>query len=157
MVFDIPVEFVFLFVLALVYFIFATVQDVRFREVANWLSFSFIIFALVYRISYSVFAYDLNFLIQGLFGLCVFVLLGYGLYYGRFFAGGDAKLLMGLGLVLPVYDNFASNFQLFLLFIFLMLFVGAIYGLLFSFIIAIRKNFGNEFLTQKDIFYFRLS
>jgi len=42
-------EVIFLIVLALVWVIFATIQDIRTREVANWLSFSLIIFALGFR------------------------------------------------------------------------------------------------------------
>lgn len=48
-------ETVFLFVLALAWIVFATVQDIRTREIANWLSFSLIIFALGFRFFYSLF------------------------------------------------------------------------------------------------------
>ena len=39
----------FLILLGLVWIIFAVVQDLRKREIANWLNFSLVIFALVFR------------------------------------------------------------------------------------------------------------
>src|SRR3972149_8020331 len=101
----------FLFVLALIWVVFATVQDFRTREVANWLSFSLIIFALGFRFFYSLFALgNFNFFYQGLLGLGVFFIIGNLLYYGKLFAGGDAKLLIALGTILPGTSNFLSNF-----------------------------------------------
>jgi len=42
-----------------------------------------------------------GFFYQGLIGLGIFFVLGNALYYGRMFAGGDAKLMIALGAVLP--------------------------------------------------------
>ena len=42
--------------LALVWILFATIQDLRSREVANWLNFSLIIFALGLRFFYGLFS-----------------------------------------------------------------------------------------------------
>mgnify|MGYP001614646475 FL=1 len=95
-------EYYFLFLLGLLWCIFATVQDLRKREIANWLNFSMIIFALAYRAFYSIEARDGgDFFLFGLGGFGIFFLLANLLYYGRAFAGGDAKLLMGFGALLP--------------------------------------------------------
>ncbi|MBI2056754.1 hypothetical protein HYT91_00690 [Candidatus Pacearchaeota archaeon] len=46
---------IFLVALALVWMIFAVVQDLKKREIANWVNFSLIIFALGFRFFYSLF------------------------------------------------------------------------------------------------------
>jgi len=66
-------EYYFLFALALIWTVFATVQDLRTREVANWLNFSLIAFALAYRAFYSIATQNYNFLIFGLLGFAIFL------------------------------------------------------------------------------------
>ena len=103
-------EVIFLFVLALIWIMFATVQDIRKREVANWVSFSLIIFALGFRFFYSLFSdMGFDFFYQGLIGFGIFLILGNLLYYGKMFAGGDAKLMIALGAVLPFSVIFKDN------------------------------------------------
>jgi len=88
-------EYYFLFVLAFVWMIFAVVQDLKTREVANWLNFSLIGFALAYRAFYSSFTGEWMFLGFGFLGFLMFFILAHVFYYSKVFAGGDAKLLMG--------------------------------------------------------------
>jgi len=140
-------EVTLLLILGFVYLAIASIQDIKKREVANWLSFSLIIFALAYRIFYSAFMNDWNFLVMGIIGLVIFVGLGFGLYYGRFFAGGDAKLIMGIGLVITVYSTWQENTISIITFIALMLLSGAVYGGIFSLALALKSknNFKKEF------------
>ena len=112
----------FLLILGLIWLIVASIQDIKKREVANWLSFSLIAFALVYRAFYSVLFFDLWFFLYGLIGLILFVGLAYAFYYARIFAGGDAKLLMGLGAILGFATSLRENLIIFCVFIFLLLF-----------------------------------
>lgn len=138
-------------ILALIWLIFAVISDLKTREIPNWLNFSLIIFALGARFFYSLFDnLNWNFFIQGLFGFAVFFILADMLYYGKFFAGGDAKLLKALGPILPLGISFLSNASLFLTFLFLFLLAGAGYGLILLIILSI-KNFDKlkrEFLKQ---------
>lgn len=127
---------VFLLVLGLIWLIAASIQDLRKREIANWVSFSFIIFSLVYVVFYSLFNSDIFFLVYRLIGLAVFIGLGYLFYYSRIFAGGDAKLIMGLGVIITLSSNLANNFTDYAFFVFFMLLSGGIYGLVYSFVIA---------------------
>ncbi|MFH1503552.1 MAG: prepilin peptidase [Candidatus Diapherotrites archaeon] len=146
-------EVIFLIVLGLIWILFAVVQDLKKREIANWLNFSLIIFALGFRLFYSLF-FDSNliFFYQGLIGFVLFFFLGNMLYYGRVFAGGDAKLMIALGAILPLSESLYANLNLFFLFFILFLIVGAVYGLIFSLVLAIRnnKNFKREF-TRKFV------
>lgn len=140
-------EVIFLFVLGLVWVGFASVQDLKKREVFNWISFSLAIFALGFRFFYSLFNdVGFGFFLQGVIGLVIFIVLGNLFYYARMFAGGDAKLMMALGAVLPLSSVFSLNLEVYVTFFFLFLISGALYGLAATFILSIR-NF-NEF--KKD-------
>ena len=200
-------EFVFLFCLALIWILFATFSDFKTREIYNWLNFSLIIFALVFRFFYSLFeSNDFNIfflgllaflvvglvlmfltssfknrtkefssffaisvvfiiliflfssnpnffnffvnpgsvlLYSGIIGLMIFFILGNLLYYGRMFAGGDTKLMISLGAILPIFPSLIENLKLFLIFFMIFLIVGAVYGLFRSVFIGL-KNF-NKF------------
>jgi len=156
-------EVIFLIVLALVWVIFATIQDIRTREVANWLSFSLIIFALGFRFFYSLFSEaGFGFFYQGLIGLGIFFVLGNALYYGRMFAGGDAKLMIALGAVLPFSEIFKINLRIFMLFLIIFLFIGAFYGLIVSLYLGLknfkkfRKEFSKRFKKAKKLIYVSL-
>jgi len=146
----------FLWGLALVWIIFASVQDLRKREVANWLNFSLIIFALGFRLFYGLFSEGgFQILWQGLVGLGIFFILGNILYYGKMFAGGDAKLMIALGAVLPVSNIFFDNVKIFFIFFLVFLFAGAIYGLIATVRISLtnfkefKKDFSRRFSSNK--------
>jgi len=148
------IEIIFLIVLAFLWILFATIEDLKKREIANWLNFSLIIFALGFRFFYSLFsttAQGFSFFYQGLIGLGIFFVLGNLLYYGKMFAGGDAKLMISLGTILPLSETFLINIRIFVLFFLLFLFVGTIYGLGASLYIGLR-NFKN--LKKQFIKYF---
>ena len=141
-------EVIFLFVLALVWIVFAVAQDLRSREVANWLNFSLIIFALGFRFFYCLFSETgFQFFYQGLYGLGIFFILGNLFYYGRMFAGGDAKLMIALGAVLPFSEIFSANVKIFSLFFLVFLIAGAVYGLGWSVFLGMNnfKEFKKHF------------
>ena len=145
-------EIVFLFVLASAWILFASIQDLRKREVANWVSFSLAIFALGFRFFYSLF-YDSagwGFFIQGVIGLGIFIILGNVLYYGRMFAGGDAKLMMAFGDVLGFSESFFVNLKIYVTFIFLFLLAGALYGLVATLRLSMKnfKAFKKDFIKR---------
>jgi len=143
-------EIIFLAVLGIIWIFFAVVQDLKTREIANWLNFSLIIFALGFRFFYSLFIGEFGFFYQGIYGLGIFFIIGNLFYYGRIFAGGDAKLMIALGAVLPFKDNLYENLNFFLIFLAVFLFVGAIYSLIISLWFSFRnfKSFKKEFKKQ---------
>lgn len=145
------IEVIFLSILAIIWMIAAVSQDLRTRIVANWINFSLIIFALGFRFFYSLFSgQGFGFFYQGLIGLGIFFILGNAFYYGKMFAGGDAKLMIALGTILPFTPDFFINIRIFILFFILFLFSGAIYGLGWSAFLSIRnfKKFKVEFGRQ---------
>ncbi len=157
------IEIYFLLALGFLWILFATIQDIRTSEIANWLNFSLIIFALGFRFFYGLFEAENFYLFyQGLIGLLIFFGLSQLFYYGKMFAGGDASLMFALGAILPVYSDFFSNLNLFILFILIFLIIGAIYGLFASFYIGLKnwkklkKEFKNQFSKSKKIIFLGL-
>ena len=152
-------EYLFLFVLGLIWLIFATIHDFKTKEIPNWLNFSLIAFALSYRAFYSAFNNDWTFFVYGLIALGIFVGISFIFYYSRAFAGGDAKLLMGIGVILPL-GNFGSYFWA-VIFLFLLFGIGAVYSFLYTLILVFRKKgFVYEFkkfFKGKEIFIYGLS
>ena len=148
-------EYYFLFFVALIWIIFATVQDLRTREVSNWLNFSLIAFALAYRAFYSSTSGNWNFFIFGLLGFALFFGVAHAFYYARVFAGGDAKLLMALGAVLP-FESYSDLALVSTMFIFVLFLVGAVYSLAYSGFLVYRnyRKFSKEFAKSFNKYKF---
>jgi len=139
-------EYYFLFALGLIWIVFASIQDLRKREVANWLNFSLIAIALAYRAIYSLFYNDWEFFALGLAGFAMFFAIANAFYYTKVFAGGDAKLLMGIGCVLP-FESFFDFLAIGIGFVFILFLFGAVYSLFYSLYVAYLngKRFSFEF------------
>jgi Flp pilus assembly protein protease CpaA len=159
---------VFLIIIGIVWISFAMLEDLKKREIANWLNLSLIIFALGFRFFYGLF-YGLDsgegfmFLWQGIIGFAAFFIIGNALYYGRVFAGGDANLMIALGAVLPFSLNLSENIFIGLSFLALFFLWGAVYGIIWSVYLGIknRKEFSKEFMSRvrkgKKILYFSIA
>lgn len=156
---------VFLIVLGISWIGFAMFEDLKKREISNWLNLSLIIFALGFRFFYCLFFGTENgegfmFLYQGLIGFGIFFLLGNAFYYGRLFAGGDANLMVALGPVLPFSLSVFENLSIGVIFLMLFLFCGAIYGIIWSIYLGFRnskklkKEFSFRFNKNKKMLYF---
>lgn len=154
-------EYYFLFALGIIWTLVATIQDLKKREIANWLNFSLIAFALSYRAFYSVMTKNFNFFLLGLISFILFFILAYAFYYAKVFAGGDAKLLMGYGVLLPI-ENFKTLLPFALTFIFALFLIGAAYSLIYSVGIVIKnkkqfkKEFSQEMKKNKSLLFFSL-
>jgi len=156
-------EVIFLVMVGLLWLVFSSVQDLKTREVSNWLSFSLIIFVLGFRLFYSLFfesfaSFD-NFFYQGLVGLGIFYLVGEFFYHGKLFAGGDTRLMRAMGPVLAFSSSFLTNIKIFALFFILFLLAGSIYGFVWVGVLSC-KNFKRfkiqlkkEFVKRKNLFY----
>lgn len=130
---------------------FGSITDFKKREVPDWISHGFIWTALVTRLMYS-FAYgDFSVILSGVLGFLIGFAASYLFYYLAQWGGGDAKIFMGLGAVFGATINFAVFFVL-------LLFIGAIYGILFSIYLAIKNKkefaatFKNNFRKYKTLF-----
>jgi Flp pilus assembly protein protease CpaA len=149
----------FLVVLAFIWIIGAILQDLRRREVDNIWNFSLIGVALAYRLAVSVDAGSYVFFFNGLIGFLVFLVLGNLFYHMRLFAGGDAKLLIALGAILPLSFDWIANFKIFGWFILLFLFGGSIYVFIWSLVLVVgnfgkfRMEFDKQVRESRMFFY----
>lgn len=143
-------ENVFITFIALLWLIIASAQDFRNREVENWWSFGMISFVLAFRAFVS--AENMSFMpfVWGLIGLIAGFLIMNAFYYARMFAGGDAKVIMALCTVLPLSLDWRVNLVLILAFIFLVLIIGGIYGIIYSAVLTIAnyENFKAHFSSH---------
>lgn len=139
---------VFLFILAGVWLVFALVQDCKSREISNWLNYSLLAFALAYRAFMSIAINDYVFFLSGILGVAIFFVFANLFYYTKVFAGGDAKLLISLGAVIPYsgLDNVLSYSVGFLVLLFVL---GAAYTLVYSIFIA-RRHFNSFYKLFND-------
>ncbi len=110
-----------LYSVAFVALLAASINDIRTREVPDWVSYALIASALGLRLLFSIAKFDWSTLLSGIAGFLVFVAFGYLMYYTGQWGGGDSKLVMGMGAVIGL------NFTLALFFI-NVLFAGALYG-----------------------------
>jgi len=130
-----PTYLLVIIALSIAYGSIAIIQDIKKREVANWINFSFIISLLSVLAFESVFESKAAIFISGLLALGIYFGLANLFYYGKIFAGGDAKLLIGLGIAVVSLEpnlslaNFFSTSFSFLINIF---FIGAIYGIIWA-------------------------
>jgi len=147
-------ENLFLIVLGVVWIIGAIFQDLHRREVDNIWNFSLIAIALGYRAVVSVFVWDYWYFVNGLIGLGIFLILGNIFYYSRVFAGGDTKLVIALGAILPFSYSWVVNFKIFGLFIGGFLLGGSIYVFIWSLFLVVfnSKRFFNEFGKQYKVY-----
>lgn len=155
-------ENLFLIILGLVWIIGSVLQDMKRREIDNLWNFSLIGVALAYRFAVSTFNGNYWFFLNGLIGFLIFFGLGNLFYYSRLFAGGDAKLLMALGTILPLSYSWIVNVKIFGYFILMFLVGGSIYALIYAFCLIPKnwRRFSIEFLRQwknyKKLFFISL-
>jgi Flp pilus assembly protein protease CpaA len=123
---------VFILFLGLMALIFASFTDIKKKEVPNWVCFALIVFVIGIRFFVSLFSYDWDFFIQGVLWLGIFLIIGNIFYYGRMFAGGDAKLMIALGSVIAFGSDFWFNFDKALLFLTIFLISALFYSLICS-------------------------
>src|SRR3989344_8523238 len=131
---------------ALVYIIVAAMFDIKTKEVPDWLSFSLIAIGVFSNLLYSLVINEWSFIIYSLTGLVAFLIFGTIMYYTGQWGGGDAKLLVGIGSLLPQYPkillnhfNPSLNMPFLLIIIINILLVGGIYGILYSIFAAIKN------------------
>jgi len=143
-------ENLFLIVLAFVWIIGAVLQDFRRREVDNLWNFSLIAIAIFYRLVVSISGGEYFFVLNGVIGFAIFLILGNLFYYTRLFAGGDAKLLIALGAILPLSYDWIVNLKIFGFFILLFFVAGSFWALFYALFLMTKnwKRFSKDFARR---------
>lgn len=134
------------------FLVFAVVQDIRFKEISDWLNASLFIIGVFYVLNLSISSGNYSLVIYSL--LVSLILFGFGslLYYTKSFGGGDVKLLTALGPYLVIlHYNMIMSFDFIWLsisfFVFSLFIFGFFYALIFSIYLVIKKpeGFKKEF------------
>lgn len=117
----------------------ASYADLKHREVPDWLSYGLIFAALGIRGIFSI-VNGWEILLSGILGFGICLGLAYLFYYSNQWGGGDSKLLMGMGAIIGItYPVGASSWNL-LWYLLAVLFLGAVYGLIWVIGLAIIKR-----------------
>ena len=137
----------FLFWLFFIGIVVACLQDLKRREVDNWLNLFLLMASFSFVFFRAIFDKDATIVFQAGFALVIMFAVMNLFYYGRVFAGGDAKLLFAMT-VFFIGATFVAtviNIGIFLLFLMV---AGSIYGLIYSVVLYVG-NFKN---VNKKIF-----
>ncbi len=149
-----------LLIIAIIALIFATIIDLRTKEVPNWLTYSLITSGIGIRLLYSLIYKDYQIIFYGIIGLIIAIIFANIMYYTKQWGGGDCKLLMGLGALFGNYEIiiFNPNINLpFLLLLILNIFLfGSIYGIIYAIILAVKnyEKFKTEWQKQNHTMLF---
>lgn len=148
----------FFFWFFLVGFLLAALQDLKRREVDNWLNLFLFFSGFLYILSQTFHYSEPSFLIN--FAFLVFLMFGlaYLFYFARVFAGGDCKLLFAVTPLLVSVD-FIQSFQNVAFFSISLLFLGALYGSIWIFglfLSDLKKNLRDFYLSVKKSFSYIL-
>lgn len=157
-----------IFVVVIAWLVFASISDIKTKEVPDWLSYSLIILGIAIYSFKSIQLNSFSPILKSLMIFGIFLVISQLMYYSKQWGGGDAKLLMGLGAILPEYPSdligvFNPNINLpFPMILFInILIAGGIYGLLICLILILKniksfnKNF-KELINQEKVKRIRL-
>ncbi|MEK6950396.1 MAG: A24 family peptidase [Nanoarchaeota archaeon] len=128
-----------LITLSLLVLMAASCTDLKTREVPDWLNYGFLAAGLGIRTIYS-FQEGWSTLLSGVLGLVVAFLLGSIFYLTHQWGGGDTKLLAGLGAMIGISYPFSPASLELGWFLLALLFVGALYGLVWMIVIFFQKK-----------------
>jgi len=141
---------------------FGTWTDLKNRWVPDWINFLLIGFGLGGHVILSILEWSVWPITYSLIGFSVFFAVGAVMFYGGAWGGGDAKLLAGIGALLPTIsiNLFNKAPWPFLITLFInIIFVGAILSIIMIGILAIKnhdkikKEIRQEVFKNKKIIY----
>jgi len=137
---------IFLAIIALLWLVFASISDIKTREVPDWLSYSLIIIGFGNALFKSILLSNISFLFYSLFAFGLFFLISALMYYTKQWGGGDVKLLIGLVTLFPVYPEQLLNYfnpnldiPFILILVINLILFGSLYSITYG-IYLIKKN-----------------
>jgi len=142
------------YTLSLIALLIGSITDLKTREVPDWLNYGLIFSGLWLNLLFSVIYSNPSFMVNSIIGLSIFFGIAYIMFYMGQWGGGDSKMLMGTGAMIGIDVGFITPQFLFWFFI-NALFIGAVYGLLWSIFLVFKnkKKFLKEFskkLSEKS-------
>lgn len=141
--------------IGLIWLIFGSIQDWKTREISDWATLSLVAIGLGIRAIFSFEAGDFSILSLALLGTTILLGISFIFYYSKVFAGGDFKLLTGLGPFIPgtAFGSVVANAFFGVI---LLLLLGFVYSFIMSSVVALKnKNvFRNNFKEKGKMYYF---
>ena len=134
--------FIIILVSLFILLIIASITDILFREVPDWLSYIGIAFGILASLIFSIFIKSIYLLIYSLLGLALMFLVSLFLFYIAKFGGGDSKVLMAIGSIIGIKFTLYEN-MFFIKFIIFTIFASAVFGI-FWMVFSILKNKKNR-------------
>lgn len=133
------------YVIAFFGLLFASIFDIRTREVPDWLNFSLIAFGFGSAIIASIIHLTYTYILYSAIGFVFAMLVSFLFYYTGQWGGGDAKMLMGLGALFGL--NISGGIPFIILLLLNIFIFGAIYGMGWSLYLAFKhkKDFKKAF------------
>jgi Flp pilus assembly protein protease CpaA len=113
--------------------------DLRTREVPDWINYGLMAAGFGIAIIYSVTYWRITFLFDTLIGFGAGFAIAMLMYYTGQWGGGDSKMLMGLGALIGLPLSL-SKIPFLALFVLYSTILGALYGLVWSAVLAIRNR-----------------
>lgn len=149
-------------IVGLVALVIASFSDIKTREVPDWLNYGLVAFAIGSALILSVYHGYWHIIISSLVGLAIGLAIGLLMFYTGQWGGGDSKLIIGLSALIGFsISDLAYGVPLLVIFIINILVVGAVYGLVFTFIKALLnfrkfRQVSEEKLRSKKIIVMRI-
>ncbi|MBI2141745.1 prepilin peptidase [Candidatus Woesearchaeota archaeon] len=129
---------------ALAFLSAAAINDVKKREVPNWVNYGLVIAGLGLGLLHSIVAFDWHFLVFSIAGALAALALSALMFYTGQWGGGDSKLLIGLGSLLglpfgtrPPFLGVESQFVSFL---FNLVAISVAYAIVIGTVLAIKSK-----------------
>ncbi|MFC1648554.1 prepilin peptidase [Nanoarchaeota archaeon] len=125
-------------IVALIGLILGSAEDIRTREVPDWLNFGLIFIGVGSALIFSLVESDYSYIVNSIAGLIVCITLAYLMFYTAQWGGGDSKLLMGLGALIGLDVYNLQQVPLLLTLVLNIFIFGAIFGLIWTLVLAIK-------------------
>lgn len=143
--------------LCIIALLIGAITDIKTREVPDWLNYSLVAAGFGIRLIWALAMRDIWVLLYGVFGFLVFLAFAYLMFYTGQWGGGDSKMLIGLGALIGL-DFKLETFMI--SFLVNMMFIGALYGILWSSILAFKNKNSfvkafKGFMLEKSIMLWR--
>mgnify|MGYP001571992288 CR=1 FL=1 len=129
------IEIIFL-VFSLPFLFFASIFDLKKREVPDYVSYSFIIGALGISLLYSIYT-AFTFFLYALLGAGFLFSLGYFLYRAKQMGGADVKLITALGAVFA--NSMFMGIPLILFFLLALTLLGSVYTFIWGSVLYLKS------------------
>lgn len=126
-----------------------SLTDLDRREVPDWINYGLMFCGFGIALILSIVKNDFMFLAYSALGFAIFFIIGLVMYYTGQWGGGDSKMLMGLGALIgipfawPIQNTIAlwrENPPLLFIFLVMTMLSGAVYGVIWSIVLAIKDK-----------------